>query len=96
MASTSTTGGGLHFDATIKDTDFNATINRMNDNVNNMTNNVVAQGSKVEEYAKKVSDANSGILERLKIKLAEFKSSADSSMSVAGIEKYNAKIQEFD
>ena len=94
--STSTTGGGLRFDATINDKDFNTSIARMNTNVDSLAKNAVVQGEKVEGFGKKVAEANNGILERLKVKLAEFKASADSAMSVKSIENYNQRIQVFE
>ncbi len=55
--SVSTTGSGLHFDSTIDDSQFQASINRMNSSINNFTGNIEDQGNQIERLARQVSVA---------------------------------------
>jgi len=53
----STTGGGLYFDSTIDDSQFGAAINRMNNEINGLSNNVKKQGSDLENFANRAAKA---------------------------------------
>ncbi len=57
-----TTGGGLHFDAVLDDSQFQASISRMNSGINKLTNNVTHQGSEIENFAKRAASAATAFL----------------------------------
>lgn len=50
-----TTGGGLHFDATLSDSQFQASLNRINQGINRTTANVLSAGDQMDQLAKRAA-----------------------------------------
>ena len=50
-----TTGGSLHFDATLSDSQFQATLSRVNQNINRTTANVLSAGEQMDQLAKRAA-----------------------------------------